>query len=314
MVGLTLAGGYGPLTGVAGLALDNLVGAEVVLPDGRVVTTDAEHEPGLFWALRGGGGNFGVVTEMRVRLHPIEAVFAGVIMYPWHQAEHVFRGYDELVSTMPDELTVQIGILGGPDGQSVVYLAPVWSGAADPSDWLARLAGLGTPMLEQVEAMPYSGLLKLLDPYVEWGRHCEMRTRTLLVLSPGAIGALVRAGDARSSAYSGIAVHHFHGAATRVPLAETAFGIRKPHFVVEILAAWDPADNPAFHKKWADSVYDDLAPHAVEGGYPNLIGPFHASQARKAYGPNAHRLVALKRHYDPDNVFNATTLPVPGAT
>ena len=128
MVGLTLAGGYGPLNGVAGLAIDNMVGAELVLGDGCDLTVNAHTEPDLFWALRGGGGNFGVVTAMHVKLHPVASVIAGVILFPWHQAADVMRGYDALVPAMPDELTVQIGVISGPDGQPVVYLSPVWSG------------------------------------------------------------------------------------------------------------------------------------------------------------------------------------------
>jgi FAD/FMN-containing dehydrogenase len=309
MTGLTLGGGYGPLNGVAGLALDNLVGAQLVLHDGRVVTTDANQEPELLWALRGGGGNFGVVTAMQVRLHSIPSVLAGVIMYPWHQARNVFRAYDELAPTMPDELTVQIGMVAGPDGQSVVYLAPVWSGSADPSAWIARLAGLGTPLVTDIAQMPYSKMLTLLDPYIRWGRHHEMRTRTLRSFNAGAIDALVGAGNTRASAYSGVAIHHCHGAATRVPIEDTAFGIRERHFVVEVLAAWEPDDDATHHRAWAEQVYTDLAPHSIDGGYPNLIGPQQAEQARKAYGPNSSRLAQLKSLYDPENVFTATTLP-----
>ncbi|MDT5186524.1 MAG: hypothetical protein QOI29_4682 [Mycobacterium sp.] len=309
MAGLTLGGGYGPLNGVAGLALDNLLGADVVLHDGRIVTADAEHEPDLFWALRGGGGNFGVVTAMRVRLHPISSVLAGVIMYPWRQARDVFHAYNELARTMPDELTVQIGMVAGPDGHSVVYLAPVWSSSADPSAWFVRLAGLGTPLVREIAPMPYSKMLTLLDPYIRWGRHHEMRTRTLRSFNAGAIDALVCAGDTRASAYSGIAIHHCHGAATHVPIEQTAFGIREQHFVVEVLAASEPGDDAIPHQAWAQQVYTDLAPHAIDGGYPNLIGPQQAEQARKAYGPNASRLAQLKSRYDPGNVFTATTLP-----
>jgi hypothetical protein len=136
-----------------------------------------------------------------------------------------------------------------------------------------------------------------------------MRTRTLRSFNAGAIDTLTGAGDTRASAYSGIAVHHCHGAATRVAIEDTAFGIRDRHFVVEVLAAWKPEDDATPHRAWAQQVCTDLAPHAIDGGYPNLIGPQQAEQARKAYGPNASRLAQLKSRYDPDNVFTATTLP-----
>jgi len=139
-----------------------------------------------------------------------------------------------------------------------------------------------------------------------------MRTRTLRSFNTGAIDALVDAGDTRASAYSAIAIHHCHGTATRVPIDATAFGIRERHFVVEVLAAWEPGDDAMPHQAWAQQAYTDLATHSVDGGYPNLIGPQQAEQARKAYGPNASRLAQLKSRYDPDNVFTATMLPEAG--
>ena len=312
MVGLTLGGGYGPLNGVAGLALDNMLGAQVVLPDGRIAIVDAYREPDLFWALRGGGGNFGIVTSMRVALHRIPHVVAGIILFPWQQARQVMTGYAELLPTLPDELTVQIGVLAGPDGNSVVYLSPTWAGSGDPSTWIDRLASLGEPVLNQVAPMPYSTMLRLLDPYIVWGRHHEMRTRTLPSLTPGAIEALIRAGDTRTSAFSGVVIHHFHGAAARTPIEDSAFGIRRPHAMVEILAAWDPADDPTPHRQWADALYTELATDALEGGYPNMIGPNQAEQAQFAYGPNTARLLRVKDEYDPATLFSATPLPSRG--
>ena len=141
------------------------------------------------------------------------------------------------------------------------------------------------------------------------GRHYELRTRTVRSLGDDVIETLLRAGESRTSAFSGIAIHHFHGAATRVPLGDTAFGIRSDHIVVEIVAAWDPADDGRRHRDWADTVYSELGPHSLDGGYPNLIGPGQAAQADAAYGPNAGRLLAVKRRYDPHNVFSATPLP-----
>ena len=208
---------------------------------------------------------------------------------------------------MPDELTVQIGVLSGPDGQPVVFLAPTWSGStANGVGWIERLKALGTPVVADAGAMSYSTMLGQFDPHVISGRHYEIRTRTLQSIGDGAIEALLRAGDSRASAFSGIAIHHFHGAATRVPLDETAFGIRSEHLVVEIVAAWDPADDAARQRYWADTVYSELGPHSLKGGCPNLIGPEQADQADSAYGPNAGRLLAAKRRYDPNNVFSAT--------
>ena len=130
MVGLTTGGGYGPLTSRYGLALDNLLGAEVVLAGGRLVDCDARENPDLFWALRGGGGNFGVVTSMRVRLHPIRQVLGGTMLFPWSQAESVLGGYAELIANAPDELSVLGGVVSAPDGSPMVLLAPMWSGEA----------------------------------------------------------------------------------------------------------------------------------------------------------------------------------------
>ncbi|HZE14931.1 MAG TPA: FAD-binding oxidoreductase, partial [Mycobacterium sp.] len=154
MTGLTLGGGYGPLNGRFGLALDNMAGAEVVLADGRIVTADATHEPELFWALRGGGGNFGVVTSMRVRLHPLNQMLGGLIVFPWSQAATLWRGLGELLSTAPDELTVQSGLLPGPDGNPTAYLAPAWSGDLRSGEAAVEaLALLGTPLATQVAPM-----------------------------------------------------------------------------------------------------------------------------------------------------------------
>ena len=171
-------------------------------------------------------------------------------------------------------------------------MAPAWSGtAATGVTWIDRLKRLGTPVVAQVGQMPYSAMLGLFDPYVIDGRHYELRTRTVRSLGDDVTDTLLRAGESKSSAFSGIAIHHFHGAATRIPLGDTAFGIRSDHMVVEIVAAWDPADEGRHHRDWADTVYSELGPHSLDGGYPNLIGPGQARQADAAYGPNAEPLV-----------------------
>jgi FAD/FMN-containing dehydrogenase len=310
MTGLTLGGGYGPLNGRFGLASDNMLGAEVVLADGRIVTADATHEPELFWALRGGGGNFGAVTSMRVRLHPLNRLIGGLIVFPWSQAATVWRGLSEVLATAPDELTVQSGLLPSPDGNPTAYLAPAWSGdLAAGERAVDGLVKLGTPLATQVAQMTYGEMLALFDAYTVGGLHWAIRTRTIAGYTPDVIDALVEAGRTRTSPLSGLPIHNFHGASTRVAADETAFANRREHFVVEIVAGWQPGDGAA-HRAWADAVSAALAPHALPGGYPSLLGPDDHEQIADAYGDNAIRLLAAKTHYDPDGVFTAIPLPV----
>ena len=312
MTGLTLAGGYGPLMAHVGLALDNLVAADVVLADGRLVRTDPIYEPDLFWALRGGGGNFGVVTSMRVQLHPIADVIAGLIFFPWSQAEDIWRGYVDLIAEAPDQLTVQTGVLTAPDGSPTLYMAPAWSGRdrAQGQKLIDRLQELGTPLMAQVAPMPYGAMLGLFDEHIANGRHYAIKTRSLGGLTDGAIAALIQAGEAKTSPTSGIVLHHLRGEGTRIPQSQTAFGLRQEHFTVEIVAAWEAGEDAALHRGWAAATSAALEPHALPGGYPNLLGPDETAQIAQAYGANATRLLALKQRFDPTGVFTATPLPI----
>ena len=320
MAGPTLGGGYGPLTGRCGLAADNLLGADVVLADGRSVRTDADHEPELFWALRGGGGNFGVVTALRVRLHPVAGVVSGVVAFSWDQAQHVLEGAADLVASSPDDLTLQLLVLPAPDGSPMVRLTPTWSG--DPgagAEVVAAVQALGSPVMVQVAPMPVPAMLAMSDPFVTGGRHYAIRTTTLGALTPGAVAAVVAAGETRTSPSSMVSIKQFHGAATRVPEGSTAIGSREEHLVVEVIAAWEGSevaeggsDDGAEHRSWADDVATSLTPHALPGGYPSLLAAGHHEQIAHAYGPHAARLVAAKQHFDPDGVLTATPLPPPG--
>ncbi|HEX8891983.1 MAG TPA: FAD-binding oxidoreductase [Terriglobales bacterium] len=315
MVGLTMGGGYGPLTSRYGLALDSLLGAEVVVADGRLVYCDERENPDLFWALRGGGGNFGVVTAIRMRLHRIREVLAGMMLFPWSEAGAVLRGYAEVISDAPDELSVVSGVLSAPDGSPVVLLSPMWSGEAKQGEALiARLRQLGTPIMDQVEPMPYRDWLGMFAAAAPIGRHYALQTRSVAQLTPEVISILVAGAQQRSSPFSGIIVHDFRGAATRVPVAATAFGLRTEHFVVEMIAAWEDAgeDDGWSHRQWARTVSQKLAPHALPGGYPNVLGPEEHEQTAQAYGTNASRLRAAKRLFDPDGVLtSAISLPFP---
>ncbi len=314
ITGLTLGGGYGPLAGVVGLAADNLLGADLVLADGRAVHTDATHEPELFWALRGGGGNFGVVTALRIRLHPLATVLTGAIAFPWDQAAAVLTGLAEVLRTAPDGLTAQTGILTAPDGSPAVFVLPAWTGHPEGgAAVIDTITALGTPLMAQVAPVSYAAMIAGNDALMQDGLYYRIRSRNLDGLTPTSIAALISAGANRTSPASMISIHHFHGAAARIPITDTAFGLRRDHLMVEIIAAWPPTDDDTAHRAWADDLDAALAPDALPGGYPNLIGPDATDQAARAYGPNTARLLAAKTHFDPDGVFTATALPGPAA-
>jgi FAD/FMN-containing dehydrogenase len=313
MAGLTLGGGYGALIGRYGLALDNLLGADLVLANGRLVTADATENPELFWALRGGGGNFGVVTSMRIRLHPHRVLLSGLILFSWPEAKSVLHGYAKAVAAAPDELTATVGVLPGPDGSPVLFVAPTWSGEPDKGEEvMAGLQGLGTPVLTRINPMTCADMLAMFDAHVMNGRHYALQTRWVPELTPNVISALIAGGGNRSSPFSAIVLHHFHGAATRVPSEATAFGVRREHFLVEFIAAWEPdaSDNGAVHRRWAETLSQTLAPAALPGGYANILGPDRHDQIALAYGRNIARLQELKRRFDPAGIFtSAIALP-----
>jgi len=316
MAGITLGGGYGPLIGRFGLTLDNLVGAEVVLADGRVVATDDHNEADLFWALRGGGGNFGVVTIMRHRLHEMFAVCSGMLIYPFVEARTVLRGCAELADLMPDEFSVQVGIVGGPDGIPAVMVVPTWCGA--PAEGEARVAPflkLGTLLAGTVSAMPYRALLTAFDPYIVNGRRTFMETCWLPELGSTAIDIFIHAMEAAVSPGCAIFTHEFKGAASRVPEEATAFGLRRDHLLVEILAACDGRADKSeeeHHWQWARATRHAFDALALPGAYPNLLAAGEESdRVMQSHGRNARRLIRAKRHYDPDNIFqSAIPLPV----
>ncbi|MFD3515386.1 FAD-binding oxidoreductase [Streptomyces sp. NPDC058657] len=278
MVGLTLGGGYGPLLGQFGLAADNLLAAEVVLADGSRVNTDAEHHPDLFWALRGGGGNFGVVTSARIRLHPTPTVVSGTILYPIAQSAGVLAGLGGILQNCPDELTVDVGFLPGPDGKPTVYVAPTWSGDLEVGNAengpVRALAGLGTPVLAEVGPVARSATLAATDAMFPPGRMGAIRTRTLQSVPASLATILDRAAQEFTSPFSAIVWHQFHGAATHPPLGSTAFGRREPHLMVELISMWEGSDGKnntggrdggSPHLRWLEELHTALEPFSLPG-------------------------------------------------
>jgi FAD/FMN-containing dehydrogenase len=306
MVGMTMAGGYGGLIGRFGLALDNLIFAEVVLADGSTVHAGPGGDPELLWALRGGGGNFGVVTAAGFRLHPLGPVLGGMVMYPFDQAGQVLRGYRELIAAAPDELTVMAGILTGPGGAPVVFLAPTWSGDLAAGEAAVEpLTKLGTPLMTGITPMPYPELLRMFEGGSAAGNGYALGTRWLPELTDDAIAAITAGAVTRSSPMSLLALHQFHGAASRIAPEVTAFALRRDHLLAEVIAAWPPGDSDGPHAQWIENTTTALAPGAIPGGYPNILGPEDSDRIRLGFAGNLDRLLAAKQRYDPDGTFTA---------
>jgi hypothetical protein len=252
---------------------------------------------------------------MRIRLHPVRELLAGMILYPWHEAQAVLQGYAALGASQPDELAVSSGVMSGPDGSPLLFLAPSWTGAKTEGDEvMARLQGLGKPVWAQIAPTTSGEMLRMFDDHVVNGRHNAVETRWVSALTPEVIALLVEGGATKPSPFAAIMLQHFRGAAARVPVDTTAFGLRREHFLIVIVAAWDAdaADEAARHRQWAERLSLALAftPAALPGGYPNLLGPHQRDRAALTYGYKIARLQRAKQRFDPDGVFaSATPLP-----
>jgi FAD/FMN-containing dehydrogenase len=313
MAGFTMGGGYGPLTPKFGLGLDNLMSAEVVLSDGSRVLANSRVNQDLYWALRGGGGNFGVVTSMQIRLHRVQEVLSGKIRFSWSQAADVLQEYAALMSTAPDELSLTVAMESDADGKPLLVLVPHWCGD-EGEGWktIERLKGFGKPLETDVRRTPASNVISLFEPCAQRGLRYAQGVRWLAKVDERAISSLVDVADARTSPLSMVGLLSFHGAPSRVPLKSTAFGLRERHYLVSMVAAWDRdrEDQDDVHRSWTREGVDAFAGVSLSGGYPSLLGVGEQDKARSAYGRNKDALLGIKRRFDPANVFEASTLPV----
>jgi FAD/FMN-containing dehydrogenase len=308
ITGFTLSGGYGPLTPGLGLGADNLLSAQLVLADGTIQTVSKEKSPELLWALKGGGGNFGVVTSLELRLHPVQEILAGKILYPWSGAAALLESYGRYMASAPNDLAATLALVTAPDGKPAVALAPCWQGdLADGSAEVENLTAIGEPALAKVGPMKPKDLFSLFEANAVPGRRYAQQTRWLPALGPDVVQALLAAAQAKSSPLSAIAIQSFHGLPTFVPVDATAFPIRSPHFLVSIVAAWEDQSAEADEKNrvWASETSRALEPFSLPGGYASLLGPNETEQLAHVYGSNTERLMRIKRQFDPSNRFTA---------
>ncbi len=308
IAGYTLGGGLGWLMGKYGLACDNLEAVELVTAAGEVLQVDAESHPDLLWALRGGGGNFGVVTAFTYRMHPLSMVTGGLIAHPIDAAPDLLRFYRGAVADASDDLTVFAGLVHAPDGSGHKLAALVVCHAGDPdtaAQELAPFTSFGSPLMTQVGPMPYPTMNTLLDTGYPTGSLNYWLSSFTDGLPDALIDAAVERFASVPSTMTAILLEHFHGAVTRVAPTDTAVPHREAGWNLLIPSVWtDPSATQA-NIGWTRETHAALAPHLSERRWLNYLGDDQAEDAvQAAYGPNYERLREIKRRYDPTNVFH----------
>jgi hypothetical protein len=320
IAGLTLGGGIGWLMPKYGLALDNLRAADLVTADGQVLRASGDENPDLFWALRGGGGNFGIATSLEYNLHMVGPVITGgVVAHPLARALDVLRFFRDTCAHLPEEMMLIAGLQTAPDGSSaklVGVLAAHSGSLADGEAAVRPLKVCGPPVMDALGPIPYCTLNNMLDPAFPKGALNYWKAQFLIDLSDEAIRTLVRSFEACPSPMSHIIIEHLHGAATRIPVVSTACTLRTVGFNVVIVSQWTSADETERGVAWARDTFSALTPYLAPTRYINYLEADAVDPAAVAYGSNLRRLQELKGKWDPDNFFrqNVNILPKSGGT
>lgn len=306
IAGLTLGGGLGWLMRSYGMACDNMIGADVVTVDGQLLHASATENADLFWGLRGGGGNFGIVTTFEFALHPVSTIFGGMLLYPLARARDVLRLYRDVTRSAPDALTVFSAMMHSPDGLPVIALVICYNGSPEDGERaITAFRAFDKPLVDAVGPMPYTALQTMLDGGFPSGLHVHWRSEFVASIPDELIDATVSAFEQVASPLSAILFEQFGGAVRRVPRDETAFDHRDADYNLVIVSRWaNPADAEP-NVSWARSTSDAAKPFTTGRVYVNYIGAGEApDRVRAAFGAAKFaRLAALKRKYDPANVL-----------
>jgi FAD/FMN-containing dehydrogenase len=313
IAGLTLGGGLGWLSSKHGLTVDNLISADVVLADGRFITASATRHGDLFWALRGGSGNFGVVTSFEYQLHAVgPTILGGMVAYPLEHAREVLRFYREFNRTAPDELTTYAAFITPSGEETIVALVCCYSGPVDKGEDVVRpLQSFGAPAQSALGPMPYVALQRMFDEAYPTGSFYYTKGGFLADLPDAAIDVFAEYAAIKPSPLSGVLVQTVRGAAARVPSDAMAFNHRGLPYAPVIVSQWlEPVDADK-NIAWARNFGRALQPFAG-GAYVNDLSHDDGDRLRTAYGTNYERLTALKKKYDPDNLFRLNPNIKPG--
>jgi FAD/FMN-containing dehydrogenase len=309
IAGLTLGGGIGWLMGKHGLALDNLRSVEIVTADGKVRRASAKENPDLFWAVRGGGGNFGVVSWLEYKLHPIgPMITGGLVAHPFDRSRDVLRFFRDVTRKLPDEFIAFGGLVHAPDG-SGTKLAALVAGhcgkLAAGEKAVKPIKAFGPPVMDAIGPIPYSALNAMLDAGFPRGALNYWKSSFLSALSDDAIDTMIACFAKCPTPMGAMLLEHFHGAACRVGVSTTAFPHRAAGYNLVILSEWMDPGETGRCTAWARETYDAMKPFMSSGRYVNYLGDDEAGDvSAAAYGPNYKRLQKIKAKYDPENVFH----------
>ncbi len=315
IAGLTLGGGFGWLTRKYGMTIDNLVSAEMVTADGRKIHVSEDENTDLFWAIRGGGGNFGVVTQFEFALYPVEPeILAGLLVFPMGQAKQVLEKYREFVKSAPEELNIWVILRKAPPlpflpenvhGKEVVVLAIFYAGdIAEGEKLIDPLRSFGDAYGEHIGAQPYAQWQQAFDPLLTPGARNYWKSHNFKDLSDGALDSIIEFAGKLPSPQCEIFVGLIEGAANRVPSNAMAYGHRDAKFVLNVHGRWDEAAQDETCIAWARAFFKASAPYASAGAYVNFMTGDEGDRVAAAYGVNYARLKQIKKKYDSENIFH----------
>jgi FAD/FMN-containing dehydrogenase len=315
IAGLTLGGGFGWLTRKYGMTIDNLVSVDLVMANGAPIRASDRENPDLFWAVRGGGGNFGVVTGFEFKLHPVgPEVYSGLLVFPFSQARQVIEKYREFVKTAPEELNVWVVLRKAPPlpflpasvhGKEIVALAVFYAGSASDGRKLVEpLHRFGDTHGEHIGLQPYTQWQQAFDPLLTPGARNYWKSHNFTEIRDGALDAVLRYAGRLPTPQCEIFIGLIAGAANRIPAEATAYGQRGTKLVLNVHGRWDDPADDARCIAWARDFFKASAPYASAGAYVNFMTEDETDRIATAYGPSYARLVQIKRRYDPENIFH----------
>jgi FAD/FMN-containing dehydrogenase len=314
IAGLTLGGGFGKLGRKYGLTCDNLIGADIVTADGLLLKATGFENPDLFWGLRGGGGNFGIVTAFEYRLHPIgPRLLAGSVLHRYDQARDAMRFYYAFSSQAPDELSVDAALVTAPSGEKFFSISACYIGPVEAGTRVVRpLREYGTPVENRFAAVPYLQIQSSSDGIFPRGRRYYWKAQFLRELTEAAIDSMLRVYATAPAISSMLVLQQVGGAIARVQKSETPYVNRDALYDCFPVVIWDDAADDDAAVRWANEVWNAIKPYSTGGVYANNLGEEGEDRLRSAYGENYSRLVELKKKYDPTNFFRLNQNIRPG--